>query len=257
MLWQRERLVLRSACSDLGRGGISPIQQRVKGAKRRTGNCTGNRVRPLLFRCKEQYTVLGLLKVKGALCCCFWSRQRRELPAEIWPEQPAARSSAQQQLGIRKSEKYFSLLSICLCQVENWSNAGDLGCFTRFTSVSIGCLTVFVSECCVCYDLDYSIPPPLDAKFTGVHFPSARLVSLRLHVDVQYWSYMLGRELAAQGTIWLLNCMLLTAVFDIRKQLRWPKRTVLGRTANHNEITWFLECQTFWTCRVFNGFTGP
>lgn len=64
ILQQRERLVLCSACADLGRGETSPIQQWVKGAKRRTGNCTGNRVWPLLFRCKENTLSWGCWKQK-------------------------------------------------------------------------------------------------------------------------------------------------------------------------------------------------
>lgn len=134
--------------------------------------------------------------------------------------------SAQHQLGIFRQKNISVCWTVCLCQVENQSNTGDLGSVhsgekvshISFLTVSTGYLPGFVSECSLCHDLDYSISLFSEHKFTQVNFPKARPVLFWLDPDVQYWSCILDRELDAHSRIRLLSPIPLAAALDMRKQ---------------------------------------
>lgn len=125
VLRQNEWLVLCSTCSDIGKGRNSLIQQWVRGAKRRTAYCTGSWVWPLLFLCEEHGTASGLAESKRGpgLLLLRWVESRRRIP-DHWNLVWAAWSALFCILpaGNSLSEKYLSLLNVCLCQVENQSD---------------------------------------------------------------------------------------------------------------------------------------
>lgn len=68
---------------------------------------------------------------------------------------------------------------------------------------------------------------------------------------MHHWSYILQRGLDAQAWSQLLTYTPLAVLLNVRKQLSWLKWSALVSIANHNEILWFHECQSFKTCKVF------
>lgn len=156
-----------------------------------------------------------------------WAESRKSsYPMTSGLSNPQHTFSAQHRLGIFRQKNISVCWTVCLCQVENQSNTGDLGSVhsgekvshISFLTVSTGCLTEFVSECSLCRDLDYSISLFSGTKFTGVHFPKARTVLFWLDPDVQQWSCLLDRELDAQGRIRILSPIPLVAALNMKKQ---------------------------------------
>lgn len=129
VLQQREWLILCSTDSDLGRGGNFLIQQWVKGAKRRTDYCTGSWTWPLFFLCEENRAALRLAESKrgSVQLPSSWAESRRRFPTHwnlVWAAHSTLFSTPP--AGNSLSEKYFSLLDVCLWLVENQSDLGQL-----------------------------------------------------------------------------------------------------------------------------------